>query len=56
MLYGYAGNTLRIDLSTQKIEKEPLKKEWVDDFIGGRGFTAKILYDENPPNVDPFDG
>jgi len=56
MLYGYAGNTLRIDLSAGKIEKEPLKKEWVDDFIGGRGFTSKILYDENPPNVDPFDG
>jgi len=42
MLYGYAGHTLRIDLSSGIIEKQPLKKEWVDDFIGGRGFTAKI--------------
>ncbi len=55
MLYGYAGHTLRIDLSTKTIEKEPLKQEWVDDFIGGRGFTSKILYDENPPRVDAFD-
>lgn len=55
MLYGYAGHTLRIDLSTETIDTEPLKQEWVDDYIGGRGFTAKILYDENPPNVDPFD-
>ncbi len=55
MLYGYAGQTLRIDLSSQTIEKEPLKKEWVENYIGGRGFTAKILYDENPPRVDPFD-
>ncbi len=55
MLYGYAGQTLRIDLSTGVVEKEPLKQEWVDDFIGGRGFTAKILYDENPPQVEPFD-
>lgn len=56
MIYGYAGTTLRIDLTTEKVIKEPLKQEWVDDYIGGRGFTAKILYDENPPNVDPFDG
>ncbi len=55
MLYGYAGHTLRIDLSTSKIEKESLKPEWVDEYIGGRGFTAKILYDENPPQVAPFD-
>ncbi len=55
MLYGYAGHTLRIDLSARTIEKEPLKPEWVDDFIGGRGFTSKILYDENPPQVDAFD-
>lgn len=54
MLYGYAGHTLRIDLSSGRIEKEPLKPEWVEDYIGGRGFTAKILYDENPPGVDPF--
>ncbi|MEH0018275.1 MAG: aldehyde ferredoxin oxidoreductase family protein [Desulfobacter sp.] len=55
MLYGYAGHTLRIDLSTETIDTELLKQEWVDNYIGGRGFTAKILYDENPPNVDPFD-
>ena len=54
MLYGYAGHTLRIDLSNGIIEKEPLKQEWVDEYIGGRGFTAKILYDENPPGADPL--
>jgi aldehyde:ferredoxin oxidoreductase len=55
MLYGYAGQTLRIDLSASLIEKEPLNREWVDDYIGGRGFTSKILYDENPPGVAPLD-
>lgn len=55
MFYGYAGYTLRINLDTQLIDKEPLNPEWVEDYIGGRGFTAKILYDENPPGVDPFD-
>jgi len=55
MLYGYAGQTLRINLSDQTIVKESLNPQWVDEYIGGRGFTAKILYDENPPTVAPFD-
>lgn len=55
MIYGYAGNVLRIDLTDEKVIKEPLKQKWVDDYLGGRGFTAKILFDENPLNVDPFD-
>jgi aldehyde:ferredoxin oxidoreductase len=55
MIYGYAGSTLRIDLTNEKVIKEPLKQEWVDEYLGGRGFTAKILFDENPPNVEPFD-
>lgn len=55
MIYGYAGQILRIDLTSGKITKEPLKQELVDGYLGGRGFTAKILYDENPPNVEPFD-
>ena len=55
MLYGYAGHTLRIDLDEGRVEKEPLRPDWINDYIGGRGFTAKILYDENPAGVDPFD-
>lgn len=54
MMYGYAGNVLRINLSTNKMSKTPLKEELVEEYVGGRGFTAKILYDENPPNVHPF--
>jgi len=37
MIYGYAGNTLRIDLTNEKVIKEPLKQEWVDEYIGGTG-------------------
>jgi aldehyde:ferredoxin oxidoreductase len=54
MIYGYAGNILRINLSTNHITKTPLKEALVEEYVGGRGFTAKILYDENPPNVHPF--
>ena len=55
MLYGYAGTTLRINLSDEEIVKEPLSEKLVEEYIGGRGFVAKTLYDEIPPNTEPFD-
>lgn len=51
---GYAGKILRIDLSTKKILKELLSEKMCDEFIGGRGFVAKTLYEELPPDTDPF--
>ena len=42
MIYGYAGTMLRVDLSREVIRKEPLPLSLVSDFIGGRGFVAKI--------------
>jgi len=51
---GYAGKILRINLSTQEILIAPLSEKMCDEFIGGRGFVAKTLYDELPPDTDPF--
>ena len=48
MLNGYAGTILRIDLTNEKIEKQPLPAELAENFIGGRGFVAKTLFDELP--------
>jgi aldehyde:ferredoxin oxidoreductase len=53
MLYGYAGSILRIDLSNGTFRKEPLSEELAQDFVGGRGFVAKILYDEIAPGIEP---
>jgi len=53
-LNGYAGKILRIDLSTKNISTEPLSEKMCDNFIGGRGFVAKTLYEELPPDTDPF--
>lgn len=55
MKYGFNNKVLRINLSTGEIKKEPLDQKLVDEFIGGRGFTSKIMYDELPPNTKPFD-
>ncbi len=53
-MYGWAGTILRVDLSSGNIERQPLDKKLCDDFIGGRGISAKILFDEVPPGVEPF--
>lgn len=52
-LYGYAGRILRVNLSKMKASIEQLPEGLVKRFIGGRGFGAKILWDELRPGADP---
>lgn len=49
---GYCGKVLRINLSTAEIKAEPIDKTIAYNFIGGRGYAAKLLYDELPPRID----
>jgi aldehyde:ferredoxin oxidoreductase len=53
-LPGYAGKILRVDLTTGKASAEPLSAQLVRDYMGGRGFAARILYDEVPAGADPL--
>lgn len=51
---GYMGRFLYIDL-THSTSRELPVPEWLkQDFVGGKGFGAKLLYDLNPPGVDPL--
>jgi len=43
---GQAGKILRINLSDGGIAKEEISEEMRAKFLGGRGFAAKILWDE----------
>ena len=52
---GWAGQRLRVDLTTGKISKEPLSSEYRKKWIGGRGFNSDIIYNEVPPTLDAFD-
>ncbi len=52
--YGYAGKILRIDLSRKKYHAQPLEKEIIAGYLGGRGFNSKRLMDEIPGNIDPL--
>lgn len=48
------GKALRIDLSTRKIINEEIGEDVVNKFIGGKGFAARVLYDELKPGTDPL--
>ena len=51
---GYAGRVLRVNLSEQKLSKEPLNKKLADLYVGGRGLNSRVLYDELAPGIDPL--
>jgi aldehyde:ferredoxin oxidoreductase len=50
---GYAGKILRVNLSNGRISKEEISEEMRRTFLGGRGFAAKILWDE-VSDIDPL--
>jgi len=52
-LHGYAGKILRIDLSSGHAATESTA-DYVD-FLGGRGFGAKIYWNEVIPDITAFD-
>jgi aldehyde:ferredoxin oxidoreductase len=50
---GYAGKLLRVNLSNGKVSKEEISDSMKRDFLGGRGFAVKLLWDE-VKRVDPL--
>ncbi len=54
MQYGYTGTILRVDLSTGTIS-EIDTEDYASRFLGGRGFAAKIYWDEVKPETGAFD-
>jgi aldehyde:ferredoxin oxidoreductase len=51
---GYTGKILRANLTDGNFKIESLPKEWIQPYIGGDGFGAKILYDELAAGIDPL--
>jgi len=52
-MYGYMGKILRVDLSKKTTSIESLDEKMARMYIGGRGFGAKVLFDELPKGIDP---
>ncbi len=53
-MHGYAGRILYVDLTHGKVTEKELSEGFARKYIGGNGFGARLLYDENPKGVDPF--
>jgi aldehyde:ferredoxin oxidoreductase len=51
---GYTGRILYVDLSARKADAKPTPDDLIRDFVGGRGFVAKILWDMVAPGTAPF--
>ena len=54
MARGFAGTTLRVDLSRGTIRRLPTDEALFRRWHGGRGVVAKICYDEVPRGADPL--
>jgi aldehyde:ferredoxin oxidoreductase len=53
-LYGYSGRVARVDLTSWKVWTEVLEEDFAKQYVGGKGFGAKVLYDVLKPKVDPY--
>ncbi len=52
MTFGWAGQLLRVDLTRGSVTTEPLRLDWAEEYIGGRGLAARYLYEEMDPSVN----
>ncbi len=48
------GKILRVDLSNGKVRTETVPEKIATDFVGGRGYGVRYLYDEVKPGIDPL--
>ena len=48
------GKVLRVNLSNGTVASESLCEKTLKDYIGGRGYATKVLYDEVPKGTDPL--
>jgi len=49
---GWNGKLLRVDLTKGKTVAQEYSSEMAANFLGGRGFAIKILWDELKPGID----
>jgi aldehyde:ferredoxin oxidoreductase len=48
------GKILRVNLSIGEIKTEPIDRGLAEEFVGARGYAAKIIFDEVDPKADPL--
>jgi aldehyde:ferredoxin oxidoreductase len=53
-MFGWNGRLLHVNLSKGKAVVDKYEAEMAENFLGGRGFATKILWDELKPGIDPL--
>ncbi|MFX0200059.1 MAG: aldehyde ferredoxin oxidoreductase N-terminal domain-containing protein, partial [Candidatus Hodarchaeota archaeon] len=53
-LFGYAGKVLRVNLTNEKISKQALRRDIIDNYVGCVGYSARVLWEELKPGIDPL--
>jgi aldehyde:ferredoxin oxidoreductase len=43
-----------MDLTSGRVERHPVPDKLAEEYLGGRGFVARLLWDELPPDIDPL--
>lgn len=51
---GYTGQILYVDVTKKEFHIERFDESFAQKYLGGNGFSAKILYDRLRPGVEPF--
>jgi|WetSurMetagenome_2_1015567.scaffolds.fasta_scaffold18181_3 aldehyde:ferredoxin oxidoreductase len=51
---GYTGTVFFADLGEKTVKTFPLDRALAENFLGTRGFAAKLLYDYAPAGLDPL--
>jgi aldehyde:ferredoxin oxidoreductase len=51
---GFYGRILKIDLDNRAFKIEKLGDEIYEKYLGGKGLASYLLYELNPPGVDPL--
>lgn len=54
-MLGYHKKILRVDLTERKIEVQDLDDSLLENYIGGAGLGARILYDETTSDTEPLE-
>lgn len=53
-MFGYMGKILYVDLTARTTQEKDLEPQMAQEYIGGAGFAAKLLYDAVPAKTDPL--
>lgn len=53
-MYGWNGRFLRVNLDKMKAVAKQYDANVAKNFLGGRGFAVKLLWDELRPGIDPL--